>query len=108
MVSWYICMSHQNLELVSGLATSDEKNTDAVTDFSSTSMPAFWQACLTIAWVFWRGWLIEVWKTNFSFLPSFARTPSAPLVQPALSRTAFALSMLNSYFVVLDAKRSGL
>ena len=90
------------------MATSDEKNTDAVTDFSSMSMPAFWQACLMIAWVFWRGWLIEVWKTNFSFLPSFARMPSVPLVQPALSRMAFALSMLNSYFVVLEAKRSGL
>ena len=37
-------MSHQNFELVSGLAMSDEKKTDAVTDFSSTSMPAFWHA----------------------------------------------------------------
>jgi hypothetical protein len=46
---------------VSGLATSDEKNTDAVTDFNSISIPAFWQACLTIAWFFCRGWLIEVW-----------------------------------------------
>jgi hypothetical protein len=46
---------------VSGFATSDEKNTDAVTALTSISMPAFWQACLTIAWVFWRGWLIEVW-----------------------------------------------
>jgi ABC-type dipeptide/oligopeptide/nickel transport system permease component len=44
---------------VSGLATSDEKNTDAVTALISISMPAFWQACLTIAWFFWRGWLIE-------------------------------------------------
>ena len=47
-------------------------------------MPAFWQACLTIAWVFCRGWLIEVWKTNFSFLPSLARMPSAPFFQPAV------------------------
>jgi hypothetical protein len=43
------------------LATSEEKYTEAVTDLSSTSMPAFWNACLTIAWVFWRGVLIEVW-----------------------------------------------
>ena len=63
------------------MATSEEKKTDAVTDFSSMSMPAFWHACLTIAWVFWRGALIEVWYTNFSFLPSFARTPSGPRFQ---------------------------
>ena len=47
------------------MATSEEKNTDAVTDFSSTSMPARWQACLMIAWVFCRGVLMEVWKTSF-------------------------------------------
>ena len=46
---------------MSGFATSEEKNTDAVTDLISTSIPAFWQACLTIAWVFCRGALIEVW-----------------------------------------------
>jgi hypothetical protein len=72
------------------------------------SMPAFWQACLMIAWVFWRGWLIEVWKTHLSFLPSFSRMPSAPFFQPALSRTALALSMLNSYFVVFERNFSGL
>jgi hypothetical protein len=33
-------------------------------------MPALWQACLTIACVFWRGALIEVWNTSFSFLLS--------------------------------------
>src|SRR5215470_8746039 len=34
--------------------------------------------------------------------------PSGPLAQPALSRMALALSMLNSYFVVLDRERQGL
>jgi hypothetical protein len=43
---------------VSGLATSEEKYTEPVTDFSSISMPTFWQACLTIAWFFWRVELI--------------------------------------------------
>jgi hypothetical protein len=46
---------------VSGLPASEEKKTEAVTDFSSTSMPAFAHACLTIAWFFWRGALIDVW-----------------------------------------------
>ncbi len=46
---------------MSGFAGSDEKNTDAVTDFSSISIPALAAAALTIAWVFWRGALIEVW-----------------------------------------------
>ena len=46
---------------MSGLATSDEKYTDAVTDLSSISMPALAAACLTMAWVFWRGALMEVW-----------------------------------------------
>ena len=70
-------------------------------------MPAFCAACFTIACVFWRGWLIEVWKPSFSRLPSFTRTPSAPLTQPAFSRSAAALSGLNSYRVVFERKRSG-
>src|SRR5207249_5123125 len=45
---------------MSGLAASEEKKTDAVTDFSSSSMPALAAACLTMAWVFWRGALIDV------------------------------------------------
>src|SRR4051812_17341566 len=57
----YICRSQPKCGKVSQLATSEEKNTDAVTAFTSMSMPAFWQACFTIAWVFWRGVLIEVW-----------------------------------------------
>ena len=61
MVVVYICMSAQNFGYVSGLATSDEKNTDAVTDFSSRSTPAFWQDCLTIACSFWRVPLMDVW-----------------------------------------------
>ena len=54
---------HVGVELGVGVRVGDvdEKNTDAVTDFSSRSMPALAQACLTIAWVFWRGALIEVW-----------------------------------------------
>src|SRR5256885_1793472 len=79
----YIWRSALNFALVSGFATSDEKYTDAVTAFSSTSIPAFWHACLTIAWVFWRGALVEVWKTSFNCLPSLARMPSDPRFQPA-------------------------
>ena len=33
-----------------GSPTSDEKYTDAMTALSSSSMPAFWQACLMICW----------------------------------------------------------
>jgi hypothetical protein len=40
---------------------SDEKNTEACTVFSSTSMPALAQACLTMAWIFWRTELMDVW-----------------------------------------------
>src|SRR6266496_3144535 len=93
---------------VSGLATSEEKNTEAVTDLSSISMPAFWQACLMIAWVFCRGVLIEVWNTNLSFLPSFARMPSGPLRHPASSKIWFALSTLNSHFVLVETNCFGL
>ena len=71
-------------------------------------MPAFWHACLTIAWVFWRGALIEVWKTSFSFLPSLARMPSGPRFHPASSSIWFALSTLNSHFVLVETKRGGL
>src|SRR5205823_2974550 len=78
-----ICRSVENFLLVSGFPSSAEKYTDAVTAFSSTSIPAFWHACLTIAWVFWRGALVEVWKTSFSCLPSLARMPSDPRFQPA-------------------------
>jgi hypothetical protein len=43
------------------LAKSPPKNTAAVTLFSSSSMPALAQASLTMACVFCRGWLTEVW-----------------------------------------------
>jgi hypothetical protein len=71
-------------------------------------MPAFWHACLTMAWVFCRGALIEVWNTNFSGLPSLARMPSPPFFHPAPSRIWLAFSMLNSNLVFFDRKRSGL
>ncbi len=70
-------------------------------------MPAFWQACLMMACVFCRGALVEVWNTYFSFLPSFSRMPSAPLVQPASSRILLALSMSNAYFSLGDLNRLG-
>src|SRR6266404_9907009 len=92
---------------MSGLAASEEKKTDAVTDFSSSSMPALAAACLTLAWVFWRGALIDVWETIFNFLSPLARIPSAPRFQPAASRTWFALSTLNSHRVFLDAYFGG-
>ena len=65
-------------------------------------MPAFWQACLTMAWVFWRGPLIAVWYRSFSFLPSFSRMPSAPTFQPASSSSLDAFSMLNSQVVFFE------
>jgi hypothetical protein len=68
-------------------------------------MPTLWQACLTMAWVFWRGALIEVWNTSFSFLPSLARIPSGPRAQPPSSSSWFALSTLNSHFVFFETKR---
>ena len=61
IVVLYIWRSAWKCEYVSGLAGSDEKNTDATTDFSSSSIPAFAQACLTIACVFCRGALMDVW-----------------------------------------------
>ena len=103
----YIWMSQKNFELVSGLATSEEKYTDAVTLFNSRSMPARWHACFTIDWTFWRGALVEVWKTYLSFLPSLTRMPSAPRFHPAASRTWFALSTLNSHLVLGERKRAG-
>ena len=55
-----------------------------------------------MAWVFWRGALIEVWKTYLSLLPPFSRMPSEPFFQPASSRILLALSMLNSYLSLVD------
>src|SRR6187402_412480 len=72
-VVWYIWTSQKNLVYVSTLATSDEKNTDATTCFNSRSMPAFVAACLMICCTFWRGALMDVWKTYFNFLPSLTR-----------------------------------
>ena len=92
---------------MSGLATSEEKKTDATTDFSSISIPALAAACLTIACSFCRSGLIEVWSTIFSRLPSLARMPSAPRFQPASSRIWLALSTLNSHRVFFDWKRLG-
>ena len=60
------------------------------------------------AWVLSGCWVIEVWKSNLSFWPFLARMPSLPLTQPAFSRRSTALSTLNSNFVVLERKRSGL
>src|SRR5262245_1658264 len=87
---------------------SEEQKTDGATEFSSMLMHAFWQACLTIAFVFCRGVLIDVWNTNFSFLPSLALMPSGPFFQPPASSIWLALSTLNSHLVVLETNRSGL
>ena len=43
-------------------------------------MPAFWQACLTMAWFFWRGALIEVWIDELQLLAVLG----ANAVRPAL------------------------
>ena len=66
LVKWkaYIWMSASNSRGVSGLPGSVPKNTDATTDFSSISIPARAAACLTMAWVFWRTALIDVWYTT--------------------------------------------
>ena len=66
-------------------------------------MPARLKACLMIDCIFWRiGWF-TAWNSTFIRLPSFARTPSAPLFHPAASRIEFALSTLNSHRVFGDA-----
>src|SRR5215468_9387325 len=51
---------------------------------------------------------MAVAKSILSRLPSRARTPSAPRFHPPLSRSWFALSMLNSQRMFFDRKRSGL
>ena len=86
---------------------SEAKNTDATTDFISTSMPAFAQACLTIACVFCRGALVDVWYTILRRLPSLARMPSAPRFHPAWSSSALALSTLNSHFMLPERNFGG-
>src|SRR5262249_39687845 len=103
----YIWRSAVNCRYVSGFPGSEEKNTEPTTDFSSTSKPARVMACLTMAWVFCRGALTEVWKRTFRRLPSLLRTPSAPRFHPAASRIWFALSGLNSHFVLVDRTRGG-
>jgi hypothetical protein len=93
---------------VSGLAVSEEKNTDPTTDFSSTSMPAFWQACLTMAWVFCRGRIDRGLVDELQRLAVLGANAVAPFFQPAASRIWLAFSMLNSNLVFFDRKRSGL
>ena len=61
MVVVYIWRSVAKCGYVSQLAGSDAKNTEATTDFISISMPALAAACFTMACVFWRTALIEVW-----------------------------------------------
>jgi hypothetical protein len=89
------------------LAASEEKYTEAVTALISTSIPALAAACFTMACVFCRGALIEVWYTTLSLTPSLARMPSPPFFQPAASRICAALSGLNSNRLALERKRSG-
>src|SRR4026209_2666292 len=107
MVVLSICRPAQKCGAVLGLAAAEEKNTEATTDLISISMPALAAACLTMAWFFWRGALIEVWKRNFSRLPSLARRPSPPRFQPAAARTWLARSTLNSHRVFLEKNRVG-
>ena len=107
MVVVYIWMSALKCGNVSQFAGSEAKNTDATTDLISTSMPAFAQACLTIACVFCRGALVDVWYTILRRLPSLARMPSAPRFHPAWSSSALALSTLNSHFMLPDRNFAG-
>ena len=88
-------------------AGSEEKNAEPATDLSSTSMPACAAARLTMACVFWRGLLMDVWKTSLSRTPSRARMPSAPLRHPAASSVCAALSTLNSQAAFGERKRAG-
>src|SRR5712692_9439991 len=105
----YICMSAEKWLRVSVLAGSDEKKTEATTDFSSTSSPALAHACLTMAWFFWRSEFVEVWNTSLIRLPSLpTRTPSAPRLYPASSRSRLALSTLNSHLVFFERNFSGM
>ena len=61
MLKAYIWRSAQNFDVVSGFPGSLPKYTEATTDLSSISIPAFAAACFTMAWVFCRTGLIEVW-----------------------------------------------
>ena len=103
----YIWRSAVKWPRLSGLASSEPKKTDATTVFSSISIPALLAPCLMMACSFCRSGLIEVWSRSFRRFPSLARMPSAPRFHPAWSRTALALSTLNSHRVFLDWKRLG-
>src|SRR4051812_49080039 len=96
IVVLYICRSAKNLVYVSGLRSSHEKYTEATTPFRPRSKLASSEASLMIAWLFWRGALIEVWTTSLTCLPPCPRSPTAPFFQPPSAGSLFALSTLNS------------
>src|SRR6185437_9457356 len=70
IVVLYICRSAEKCGNVSGLAASELKKTEATTAFSSSSIPALAAACLTMACVFCRGPLVDVWNSILRRLPS--------------------------------------
>ena len=103
----YICRSAEKCARVSALAGSVEKYTAGTIAFTSSSIPILAAACLTMAWVFWRGALIEVWKTMRRRLSPFARRPSPDRRHPASSSTFAAFSGLNSHRVFRDRNAGG-
>ena len=70
-------------------------------------MPARAAACFTIACVFCRSALADVWYSILSRLPSFVRIPSLARFQPAASRIWFAFSTLNSHRMFGERNRVG-
>src|SRR5262249_62060598 len=71
------------------------KNTAASTDFKVILKPTFSQLDFITSWTFWRTALMVVWYVASRRTPPFARTPSAPLTQPALSSPALAAARSN-------------
>src|SRR6266851_4009688 len=104
LLKLYICRSAEKWDDVSRFAGSVEKYTAGTIDFSSSWIPIRAAACLTMAWVFWRGALIAVWNSIRRRLPSLVRMPSGPRLHPASSRTREAFSALNSQRVFLDRR----
>ena len=75
-ISVNICMSAWKRPKVSGLPTSDEKNTLPVTALISMPMPPCPSACLMTCCVFCRGALMPAWNSSLHARPSLVPMPS--------------------------------
>src|SRR5262245_41750335 len=71
------------------------EQTAASTDFKVIVKPIFSQLDFITSCTFWRTALMVVWYVASRRTPPFARTPSEPLTQPALSSSALAAARSN-------------